>query len=145
MKEKIRCARAGCGLVKNAGVHGGSAYEHDFEDPRPRWQGKKRKSINPRSEKMQDYYDNVRIPAVEAIQGTPCEARISDQIPVVWECDGAAVDIHEIVSRSQAGSLPLAVELGTMNVCRKCHDWITQHPREAKAMGFRMSRKDVGL
>jgi hypothetical protein len=142
MKEKIRCTEPGCGLIKNAGVHGGSGYEHDFQPPRV---DKKRKPINQRSEKMETYYEEVRRPAVAAIQGTPCEARISDEIPVVWKCDGIAVDIHEIVSRRQAGSLPLAVELGTMNVCRRCHNWITEHPKEAHEMGYRMSRKDLGL
>jgi hypothetical protein len=142
MKDKIRCTEPGCGLVKNAEVHGGSGYEHDFQPPRV---DKKRKPINARSEKMEDYYEEVRRPAVEAIQGTPCEARISDEVPVVWKCDGIAVDIHEIVSRRQAGNLPLAVELGTMNVCRRCHNWITEHPKEAHEMGYRMSRKDLGL
>lgn len=135
------CAK--CGRSVNALIHmRRTPGYHEYEPP---FVEKKRRPLNPRSEKMEEYYETVRRPAVAAIQGAPCEARVSDFVDVKWECDGYAVDIHEIVSRSQAGSLPLAVELGTMNVCRKCHNWITEHPREARDMGFRLSRKDVGL
>lgn len=131
VKPRVVCAE--CGKPQHHAVHSPTEWQHDFVKPVVE---KKRKPLAPHSPRMQQYYDEVRIPAVAAMQGKPCEAGLEG-------CTRFAVDIHEIVSRRQAGNLPLAVELGTMNLCRRCHDWITNHPREARNLGYSLSRKDI--
>lgn len=133
MRPRVLCAREGCARPQHHAVHSPSEWEHDFEKPVVE---KKRRPIAAHSPKMQQYYDEVRIPAVIEAQGKPCEAALRG-------CTGYSVDIHEIVSRKQAGSLPLAVELGTLKVCRNCHDWITNHPREARDLGYSLRRRDI--
>ena len=137
------CSVTGCGQARLAGVHSRHAIEQGWgHKHRYVPEVKRRTPLAPHSEAMADYYAEVRIPAVIEAQGQPCEAQlegvcIGDKRP--------KRDIHEIVSRSAAGSLPLAEELGTATLCRACHDWLTVHPREAREYGFRMTRKDVGL
>ena len=98
------------------------------------------------SDKNQIYYDEERIPEVQAIQGAPCEARVSDRINLGprYRCTGAAVDIHELVRRS-AVPLPKQSELGypTLAVCRPCHDWISNHSAGARALGLELRLRDV--
>lgn len=142
---RMLCARVTCGMPKLHDAHVG-IYRTcpGFIKPARKV---RREQMAAHSPKQQDYYDSVRIPDVEAIQGKPCEARVSDfiELPVSQRCTGSAVDIHEIVRRSQAGSLQVAVELGVMAVCRRCHNFITTHPREARDLGYSLSRKDIGL
>ena len=145
---RLGCARvirgSACSLPKLHSVHVGSGWKHDYVKPERQ---KRREQMAAHSDKQQRYYDDVRIPAVEAIQGTRCEARVSDLIGVSarYLCTGVAVDIHEIVRRSQAGSLQSAVALGVMRVCRACHAFISENPRIARDLGYSLSRKDVGL
>jgi hypothetical protein len=45
-----------------------------------------------------------------------------------------AVDVHELVRRSQGGS---TLDRGNvLAVCRQCHDWIGANPREAERRGL---------
>lgn len=53
-------------------------------------------------------------------------------------CDVASVDVHEILARSAGGSI--LDPANVLAVCRACHDWIGDHPREALALGLRRSR-----
>lgn len=57
----------------------------------------------------------------------------------VWtRCAMRSEDVHEILARSAGGSI---VEDGNvLAVCRACHTWIGDHPREATALGLRKSR-----
>ena len=61
--------------------------------------------------------------------------------PLYWR--NRAVDVHETLNRSQGGALipedlPADVDPSThfKVVCRSCHDWITEHPRLAHALGL---------
>ncbi len=62
-----------------------------------------------------------------AERGPVCEARLDG-------CDGWAVDCHELLRRSQGGSLTDPANL--LLLCRTHHDWITTHPAEAVALGL---------
>ncbi len=57
----------------------------------------------------------------------------------IWEhCQRRSRDVHEILSRSAGGSI-----LDPANVvatCRKCHDFVHQHPALAESLGLRRSR-----
>lgn len=146
LKPRPGCARVikgeVCGLRKNHPVHVGSGYQHDYLKP-PR--AVRREAMARHSDKNQIYYDEERIPEVEAIQGAPCEARVSDRINLGprYRCTGVAVDIHELVRRSQAGGLQKAVEFGVMRVCRPCHRYISENPAGARALGLELRLRDV--
>lgn len=45
-----------------------------------------------------------------------------------------ASDLHEILTRARGGSIVDPKNL--LHVCRPCHDWITDHPREAAELGL---------
>jgi hypothetical protein len=106
----------------------------------------RREAMAAHSDKNQVYYDEERIPEVQAIQGAPCEARISDTLtlPAHYRCTGSAVDIHELVRRS-AVPLPRQSEEGypTLAVCRNCHNWISRHTAGARALGFELRLPDI--
>lgn len=55
-------------------------------------------------------------------------------------CARLAVDVHEILPRSAGGSIVDATNL--LRVCRACHRWIHEHPKEARALGLLASRYD---
>ena len=63
-----------------------------------------------------------------------CQARIREV------CDGRAVDVHEMLRRSQGGD-PLD-PAGCITVCRRCHDWIGAHPTAAVQLGLARWRSD---
>ena len=60
-------------------------------------------------------------------RGPECEARLDG-------CDGRAVDCHELLRRSQGGSLTDPENL--LLLCRSCHRWVTEHPADAVAAGL---------
>ncbi len=45
-----------------------------------------------------------------------------------------AVDAHELLMRSQGGSITDAANI--VPLCRACHDWIHAHPRLAYMQGW---------
>ena len=47
-----------------------------------------------------------------------------------------AVDVHEILRRSQGGSI--LEERNLLTVCRGCHRRITENPREAELLGLHL-------
>lgn len=51
-------------------------------------------------------------------------------------CMQSATDVHH-----KKGRGPYLLVVSTwMSVCRKCHNWIEEHPEEATEMGFRESK-----
>jgi 5-methylcytosine-specific restriction endonuclease McrA len=52
-----------------------------------------------------------------------------------------AVDVHEVLPRSAGGSI--LDEDNLRAVCRTCHRWIHEHPKEATASGWLVSRYSV--
>ncbi len=67
------------------------------------------------------------IEALLAERGPGCEARLVG-------CDGRAVDCHELLRRSQGGSLTDPSNL--LLLCRSCHSWATEHPADAVTAGL---------
>jgi len=49
-------------------------------------------------------------------------------------CSGYGQDFHEILARSQGGSITDPENI--LHVCRPCHDWITAHMNEARKLGL---------
>ena len=45
------------------------------------------------------------------------------------QCSNRAVDIHEPLQRSHGGSI--TDPENTIALCRRCHDWIHNHPKES--------------
>ena len=60
-----------------------------------------------------------------------CQARI----PGV--CTGNSTDVHHMAGRIGDNYLD---EGAWLSVCRACHMWIEEHPKEARAMGFSKSK-----
>jgi hypothetical protein len=58
--------------------------------------------------------------------------------PVFSECARLPCDVHELLARSAGGSI--LDDKNVLAVCRRCHDWIGAHPKEALALGLRRSR-----
>ncbi len=100
---------------------------------------KQRKAMNQRSEKMQEFYEDKRIPLVLGVlarsQGrcevlSPWHERVSDWNPV---------DVHEIATRGREGGI-MAEGVNTpencVAACRRCHEAITDNPEWAEANGW---------
>jgi len=97
---------------------------------------KRSSGLRPRSKRMAETYSKPggrRDLVARMLTDKPwCEVRIEDI------CDGASVDVHELLARSAGGSI--TDESNCVCVCRRCHDWINTHPKEARARGLRLSR-----
>lgn len=93
--------------------------------------------LRQRSKKRSAYYRETRVPLVKKILADRphCEAgeRICPQ-DERHQCQLYSCDVHEIVRRSQGGSLE--DEGNLLAVCRLCHDWIGAHPKKATEMGL---------
>lgn len=51
-----------------------------------------------------------------------------------FECGGYSVDVHEPLTRARGGSI--LDEENTIALCRRCHDWIHEHPGMARQVGL---------
>jgi 5-methylcytosine-specific restriction endonuclease McrA len=49
------------------------------------------------------------------------------------------LDAHELLSRAQGGSITDPANI--ILLCRPCHSWVTENPREAAEQGWAVSRK----
>lgn len=58
--------------------------------------------------------------------------------PIWASCERQAVDVHEPLARSACG--PIDDDSNAVEICRACHRWVGDNPREALAMGLRRSR-----
>ena len=50
-----------------------------------------------------------------------------------------ATDCHEVLRRSQGGSITDPANLRLL--CRPCHRWLTEHPRQAIAEGWQITSR----
>ena len=93
----------------------------------------KRSRLKPRSKKMTQLYRERRKLVEKLLKEHPqCEAQVPDV------CTGKSVDLHELLARSQGGSI-----LDPSNiicVCRACHDFIGREVKLATEMGLRRRR-----
>ncbi len=85
-----------------------------------------------RSKKRARLYRDERAPLVAELLAVPY---LCDKCMAAY-----AVDVHEIKSRARGGSITDRKNL--LRLCRKCHDWVTQHPAEALRDGFLASSWD---
>ena len=95
------------------------------------------KKINHRSKKTEEKY-KLRRPLVEKLLGERpwCEACpvFAQHDEVVTYQQRPSVDVHEIVRRSQGGSI--LDESNLMCVCRQCHTRIGNYPQLAFDLGL---------
>ena len=100
----------------------------------------KRSPLNNRSKKMSEKYVERRALVKELLSEQPyCEAclifAVKDGKQGVVQVNDTQ-DIHELVNRSQGGSILERKNL--MAVCRPCHTRITISPKEAEALGMHL-------
>ena len=92
--------------------------------------------LRPRSKKKQRQYamKGGRRDFVENLlrRFPHCQARSS------IHCTTKSVDVHELLARSQGGSI--LDEENCITVCRNCHTWIGDNPKKATELGLRRSR-----
>jgi 5-methylcytosine-specific restriction endonuclease McrA len=68
-------------------------------------------------------------------QRRPLVVRLLEEFPICQRCGtNPSVDIHEVVRRSQGGSILDPANLRAL--CRRCHMWVTEHPKQAEEEGF---------
>jgi len=100
----------------------------------------KRSPLNKRSTKMKDKYVERRA----LVKGLLSERRFCEACLIFAAKDGKhsmvginhSMDIHELVNRSQGGSI---LELNNLlAVCRLCHTRITVNPKEAELLGLHL-------
>lgn len=85
--------------------------------------------LRSRSKKTEVKYRERRKLVAELLSTrTRCEAGIQNI------CTTRSVDVHEVKTRGRGGSI-LDVE-NLRCVCRPCHTWITEHPKEAHTLGL---------
>jgi len=88
--------------------------------------------IKPRSQKTQQAYEERRPFVAKFIKENPvCQ--------INWdaECQGASVDVHEIMFRSHGGEIVGDNPNQFLAACRYCHGMIHDNPQEAHERGFR--------
>jgi hypothetical protein len=62
-------------------------------------------------------------------------ARVLGERPLCERCHFAvSTEIHEVKSRARGGSI--LDEANCRALCHVCHQFITEHPRQAEAEGF---------
>lgn len=82
--------------------------------------------MKPRSKKRAKLYAEQRVPLVK---------RLLNERPFCQRCKTKqSQDVHEIKSRARGGSI--LDESNLLCLCRSCHSWITQNPKEAREQGF---------
>ena len=94
----------------------------------------KPKSISPVSKKRQvemDEYSKKRL-AFLALH-TNCQAKLVG-------CTGKSTDVHHKAGRISDNYLNMTRWIA---VCRDCHTWIEENPKEAKELGFSESRLNL--
>ena len=93
----------------------------------------KRSRLKPRSKKMAAKYVERRKLVEKLLKERPqCEAKVPDV------CTGKSVDLHELLARSQGGSI--LDESNIICVCRACHDFVGTEVQKATEMGLRRRR-----
>ena len=105
----------------------------------------KRSRLNPRSNKRKEEY-KLRVPIVKEMLETagPCDACLIWHAFDMYRGFAATaivsprrpVDIHELVNRSQGGSILDKDNL--LAVCRPCHNRITVSPKIAESLGLHL-------
>lgn len=62
--------------------------------------------------------------------------QILDERPVCERCSAArSTDVHEVIRRSQ-WSAGILVSENLRALCRRCHIWVTEHPKQAVEEGW---------
>lgn len=90
---------------------------------------KPRKPLRRRSEKRERLYEIRREFVSKLLFQRPyCEAKLSG-------CTLKSVDVHETWPRGRGGGILPGGNV-FMCLCRPCHRWITDHPKEAHELGF---------
>ena len=85
--------------------------------------------LRPRSKKTEVKYKERRKIVSELLSTrTKCEAGIKGV------CSNRSVDVHEVRTRGRGGSILNVDNLRC--VCRPCHTWITEHPKESHQLGL---------
>lgn len=56
------------------------------------------------------------------------------------KCLGHATDLHEVLTRARGGSI--TDPANCLHLCRPCHSWVTDHPKESLAAGLVRSSWD---
>jgi hypothetical protein len=91
-----------------------------------------KKTIKKRSAKMSAIYKERRVFVEKFLIDNPyCQAHWDN------DCTFGAVDVHEVLPRSQGGKIVGGKKNNYMAVCRTCHTKITDNPQEAHDRGFR--------
>lgn len=109
---------------------------------RTAWRPKPRRPLPARSAKREAIADERRQFVADALHRRPwCEAHelLYDLALVAGPVRAASVDVHELLRRSQGGRIVPSQGLTDddwLALCRACHTWITEHPREAVALGL---------
>jgi 5-methylcytosine-specific restriction endonuclease McrA len=89
----------------------------------------RRTPLRARSARRARLYRQVRIPVVK---------RLLLAIPVCERCQrNPSQDIHERLSRARGGSITDPANL--VALCRRCHEFVTTHPKDAEAEGWSVS------
>lgn len=92
--------------------------------------------LKPRSKKTQQLYSRTggrKDFVISMLSQFPkCQAQIDDV------CQQRSVDVHELLARSQGGSI--LDPNNCITVCRMCHSWIGDYPKLATERGLRLRR-----
>lgn len=91
--------------------------------------GPKARSVKKQREMLARHKLRVQL---QSERGDWCEAKLP-------ACSGRWTDMHELLARSQGGD-PLDPNNIAL-LCRGCHRWLTDHPKQALELGFRESRQ----
>lgn len=95
-----------------------------------------KKALPYRSKKMEQIYVERRRLVKEMLEANPlCEGG-----ELIWHfdtshrCTRTTTEVHEILTRARGGSI--LDKDNCVALCHSCHAWITEHPKEAHAMGM---------
>ena len=94
----------------------------------------KRTRIKPMSKKRQALMVQRRHFVKDFLEMFPnCQAQLEG-------CTGKSVDVHERLNRSQGGKIVGGEPTDYLALCRACHTWVTEHPKESYELGYSVHR-----
>jgi len=95
-----------------------------------------KRPIARRSKKMQQIYVERRKLVKEMLEANPlCEGgELIWHFDTAHRCTRTTTEVHEILTRARGGSI--LDRSNCVALCHSCHAWITEHPKEAHAMGM---------
>jgi len=127
-----------CGERKNHNNHTGDTWLHDFESSKRQGQRRRGSTVPQQSDRRKVAQRELTPVKQQRVADHPnCEAALEDI------CTRQSFDADHVLPRGRSGSDEDLTEYENLRaLCRACHDWLGEHPKEAANLGMRLHAWD---